>query len=106
MLYLRDRGMGTSAATYQYLEHEGKKLGHVLDPRTAWPASGMASVSVLAPTAAEADALSTAFFILGSDAARRYCESHPGIGAILLPEGEARPIVVGLAPSEVTLLPS
>ncbi len=105
-VWVRDRGMGTSAATFQYLEHEGKKLGHVLDPRTGWPASGMASVSVLAPTAAEADALSTAFFILGSDAARRYCESHPGIGAILLPEGEdARPLVIGLAPSQVALLP-
>lgn len=105
-LCLRDRALGTSAATFQYLEHEGKKLGHVLDPRTGWPASGMASVSVLAPTAAEADALSTAFFILGSDAARRYCERHPGIGALLLPEGaDTEPLVLGLAPSEVALLP-
>ncbi len=104
-VWLRDRAMGTSAATFQFLEHQGKKLGHILDPRTGWPASAMASVSVLAPTAAESDALSTAFFILGSDAARRYCESHPGIGAILLPEGEgAEPTLVGLSPSEVTLL--
>jgi thiamine biosynthesis lipoprotein len=106
VLWLRDRGMGTSAATYQYLEHQGKKLGHVLDPRTGWPASGMASISVLAPTAAQADALSTAFFILGSEAARRYCESHPEISAILLPDGEgAEPVVLGLAPTNFTLLP-
>ncbi len=105
-LWLRDRAMGTSAATFQYLEHQGKKLGHVLDPRTGWPAEGMASVTVLAPTAAEADALSTAFFILGSEAARRYCERHPEIGAILLPEGElSELLVLGLAPSEITLQP-
>ena len=39
--------------------------GHILDPRTGEPATGPASVTVLAPTAADADALSTAFFLLG-----------------------------------------
>jgi thiamine biosynthesis lipoprotein len=94
-VWLRDQALGTSAATFQYLEHEGKKLGHILDPRTCWPASGLASVSVVAPTAAEADALSTAFYVGGIDVARRWCESHPHTGAILLPEGSARPVVIG-----------
>ena len=40
-VWLRDRALGTSAATFQYLEHEGKKLGHVLDPRTGWCAEGL-----------------------------------------------------------------
>lgn len=94
-VWLRDRALGTSAATYQHLEHEGRKLGHVLDPRSGWPAEGVASASVLAPTAAEADALSTAFFILGVDAAAQYCDSHPSIGAVLLREGDATPILLG-----------
>jgi thiamine biosynthesis lipoprotein len=103
-VWLRDRALGTSAATFQYLEHEGRKFGHILDPRTGWPAGGMASASVLAPTAAEADALSTAFFVGGLETARRYCERHPGVGAVLLPEGEGeRPVVVGLGADEVTL---
>jgi thiamine biosynthesis lipoprotein len=95
-VWLRDQSLGTSAATFQYLEHEGKKLGHVLDPRTGWPAAGLASVSVVAPTAAEADALSTAFYVGGIDVARHWCETHPDTGAILLPEGSTRPVVVGL----------
>jgi thiamine biosynthesis lipoprotein len=95
-VWLRDQGLGTSAATFQYLEHEGKKLGHILDPRTGWPASGLASVSVIAPTAAEADALSTAFYVGGIDVARRWCEAHPGTGAIVLPEGSNRPMGIGL----------
>jgi thiamine biosynthesis lipoprotein len=103
-VWLRDRALGTSAATFQYLEHEGKKLGHILDPRTGWPAEGMASVSVVAPTAALADALSTAFYVGGLDVARRYCETHPGVGAILLPEGSPRPTVFGLAPDAYELL--
>src|SRR5262249_26229633 len=105
-VWIRDQGLGTSAATYQYLEYQGRKLGHVLDPRTGWPASGIASASVIAPTGAEADALSTAFFILGVEATCRYCEQHPGIGAILLPEGDgAEPVVLGLDPTAFKLLP-
>lgn len=101
-VWLRDRALGTSAATHQHLEYNGKKLGHLLDPRTGWPASGIASASVLAPSAAEADALSTAFYVGGQELAARYCAAHRGIAAILLPEGEgADPVAIGLAPHEL-----
>lgn len=104
IVWLRDRALGTSAASFQHLEWQGRKLGHILDPRTGWPAEGMASASALAPTAAEADALATAFFILGVEKARQYCEAHPGIGAILLPEGPDRqPVVCGIPPAEYSL---
>jgi FAD:protein FMN transferase len=103
-VHLQDKGMATSAATFQHLEYQGRKLGHILDPRTGWPAEGMASVSVVAATAAEADALTTAFFILGVEKAKAYCEAHPGIGAVLLSEGEeASPIVLGLSSREVSV---
>jgi thiamine biosynthesis lipoprotein len=100
---LRNRALGTSAATFQYLEHQGRKLGHILDPRTGWPAAGLASVSVIAPTAADADALSTAFYVGGLELALRYCQNHPEIAAILLLEGNEKPMVVGLPESEYTL---
>jgi thiamine biosynthesis lipoprotein len=103
-VWLRDRALGNSAATFQHLEYNGRKLGHVLDPRSGWPADGMAGASVLAPSAAEADALSTAFFVGGLDLGRRDCDTHPGIGAILLPEGEgAAPVVLGLEAHEFSL---
>jgi thiamine biosynthesis lipoprotein len=106
-VWLRDRALGTSAATYQHLEYEGRRLGHILDPRTGWPAESLASASVLAPTAAEADALATAFFILGVDKARLYCENHPQVGAVLLPVGEsAMPVVLGAATDFVQLMPA
>jgi thiamine biosynthesis lipoprotein len=104
LVYVRDQGLATSAATFQHLEHEGRKLGHILDPRTGWPAVGLASASAIAPTAAEADALSTAFFILGVEKTREYCATHPGVGAILLPQEEnARPVVCGLGSEKVVL---
>jgi thiamine biosynthesis lipoprotein len=103
-LWLRDRALGTSAATYQHFDYNGRKLGHLLDPRTGWPAEGTAQVTVLAPTAAEADALSTALFVLGPDAAREYCRTHPEIAAVVLPSGlDARPILFNLEPDSFTL---
>jgi thiamine biosynthesis lipoprotein len=101
---LRDRALGTSAATFQHLEYNGRKLGHILDPRSGWPAEGMASASVVASTAAAADALATAFFILGVEKTAAYCANHPEIGAILLPDGDsARPVIVNLRPPDVAL---
>jgi len=103
-VWLRDRALGTSAATFQYLEHQGKKLGHILDPRTGWPASGLDSVSVIAPTGAEADALSTAFYVGGRELAQQYCAAHPAVGAILLPAGCEVPEVIGSFPDHYTIL--
>lgn len=94
-LWLRDEGFGTSAATFQYFEYNGRKLGHLLDPRTGWPAAGTASASVVAPTAAAADALSTAFFVLGAAGAAAHCTPRPHLGAVVLPE-DGPPTATGL----------
>jgi thiamine biosynthesis lipoprotein len=102
VLRLLDRGMGTSAATYQHLKFQGRKLPHLLDPRTCWPAEGMLMATVTAPTAALADALATAFFILGVDRASAYCAGRPDIGAVLLPNtSDRRMVVLGRAQQEV-----
>lgn len=104
-LHLANRGMATSAATHQHFVHEGKKLGHLLDPRTAWPAEDILSATVTAPTAAEADALATAFYVLGVDKARAYCETHPEIGAVLIAAESCQKLVVlGCALNEVEIL--
>jgi FAD:protein FMN transferase len=106
VLRLRDRALGTSAATFQHLEYNGRKLGHILDPRSGWPAEGVASATVVAPTAAQADALATAFFILGVDGTSAYCQAHPEVGALLLPADESAPVVINLDPQAVELLPA
>jgi thiamine biosynthesis lipoprotein len=82
---LRDGALASSGSGEQFFRHEGKRYGHILDPRTGRPSDGLLSVTVLAPTAAEADALSTAFFVLGLENARRYCDNHPNIRALLIP---------------------
>lgn len=84
-LVLRDRGLSTSGSGVQFFRHEGKRYGHILDPRSGMPAEGMLSVTVVAPSAAEADALSTAFFVMGLEKARAYCNNRKEIAAVLFP---------------------
>jgi FAD:protein FMN transferase len=80
---LHDRALGTSGSQFQSFRHRGHRYGHILDPRTGWPAEGVLAVTVLAPTAAEADALSTAFYVMGPEAALSYCRQHPPIAALI-----------------------
>jgi len=94
---LKDQALGTSAATYQFFEHERKRYGHILDPRQGRPAEGIAQVSVVANDAATADALSTALYVLGVERAERFCRAHPHVGAIILPDQPgAMPLVLNL----------
>lgn len=101
LLRVQNRGIGTSAATFLNLEHRGRKLGHILDPRSGWPAEGMMAATVTAPNATLADALATAFFILGAEAAQAFCAAHPAFGAVLFTrQAYPRPILLGRAKEE------
>jgi FAD:protein FMN transferase len=86
-LRLRNRGLGTSGAAFQQFTVDGKLYGHLIDPRSGEPAAGPASVTVVAQTAAMADALSTAFYLLGPEAAGAYVARHPEIGVVFVEEG-------------------
>ena len=98
-LRLRRGALATSGAGEQYVDAVGTRYGHVLDPRSGWPAQGLLSVSVAAADAATADALATAFLVGGEDLARRYCAAHPDTLAILtLDRPDARTILVGSHP--------
>ena len=95
-VWLRDAAIGTSGAGEQFVIADGTRYGHVIDPRTGWPAAGVLSASVIAPSAALADALSTAFLIGGVALAERYCAAHPNVMALVTPDdGSNVPRVFG-----------
>jgi thiamine biosynthesis lipoprotein len=97
--WLREGALGTSGSGEQYLEIDGQRYGHVIDPRSGWPASGVLSASVFAAEAAVADALSTAFLVGGVGLARDYCSVHPDVLAVItLDDGGATPVAVGAFP--------
>jgi FAD:protein FMN transferase len=93
IIRLRNRAMALSGAAYQHFDHNGRKLGHLLDPRTGLPAEGIALAVALAPTAAEADALATAFYVMGVESTQAYCAGHLEVAAVLMADQpDAMPI--------------
>jgi thiamine biosynthesis lipoprotein len=103
-LRLRDRALATSGATHQHFAYNDRKFGHVLDPRTGRPAEGVALAVAIAPTAACADALATAFYVLGIDRTEQYCVEHPEVSAMILlddPDSDLR--VFNLSSSDFEL---
>jgi FAD:protein FMN transferase len=102
---LRNAAIGTSGAGEQFVVVEGRRYGHVIDPRTGWPAAGVVSVSVIATSAAAADALSTAFLVGGAELAERYCREHAGVMALVTPEAADMPLRFGSHPGAAVAMP-
>lgn len=65
-----------------------EKGAHLIDPRTGRPASRTERTWALAPSAAQADALSTAFFLMDEGDLAALCATHPEIGAALAAPGD------------------
>jgi FAD:protein FMN transferase len=65
-----------------------RRICHIVDPRTGAPVEGMESVTVLAPTGTEADALATGIFVLGFDAGSALVESRPDLEAVIVAAAE------------------
>lgn len=70
-LWLRDAALGTSGSGKQFFHHRGRRFGHVIDPRTGEPAGDLLSLTVIAPTAVDADACATGLFVCGGAEAKR-----------------------------------
>ena len=70
-LWLHDMAVATSGDAYQYMEFEGKKYSHIIDPRTGYGISDQRNVTVVAKDATTADWLATACSILPIPAAKK-----------------------------------
>jgi len=81
---LENQALGTSGPANQFFYYNGIRYGHIIDPRTGWPASGMLSVTVIHPSAGWADALATGLYVMGIEPAIAYCERHPETGMIAI----------------------
>lgn len=76
ILKLKNLSLSISGNYERFYEIGGVRYGHILDPRTALPAeSNLHSVAVVAESAALADALSTAVFVMGVEQATELYES-------------------------------
>lgn len=81
---IRDEALATSGTYEQFVARDGRIYGHILDPRTGWPAEGLISVTVVTADAIRADAWGTALFVLGGDRARTLVAESADLEAILV----------------------
>ena len=83
---IKDEAVSTSGYLHDHFEVDGKKYGHIIDPRTGMPTQGVIYAMVIGPSGTLTEALSKGFFINGADWAKRYCEKHPKVRGIVVPE--------------------
>jgi thiamine biosynthesis lipoprotein len=73
----------TSGDYMLFFERDGRRYHHILDPRTGRPAQHAIAVTVMAPTAMDADALATGLFVLGPQRGLELVETLPGVEALI-----------------------
>jgi thiamine biosynthesis lipoprotein len=64
---LADQALATSGDYERFIEHEGRRYGHVLDARTGWPQDHWQSASVIGPTCLAAGAAATLALLMGEE---------------------------------------
>lgn len=84
LLPLHNGAVATSGNYEKYVLFDGVRYGHIIDPRTGYPAMGVISVSVFAPAAELADALATAVFVMGKDAGLDRINQIPNVECIII----------------------
>jgi thiamine biosynthesis lipoprotein len=89
MVTVRDGAVATSGQYERFVEIDGRRRGHILDPRTGLPVERRGSVTVIAGDGQLADALSTALFVLGPTAGAALVARHPGVTAVFVGEDPA-----------------
>ena len=89
-LWLKDQALATSGSGKQFFHHQGKRYGHVIDPRTGYPAGDLLSLTLICDSATDADALATGLFVTGSEEIIRLYEDvdRPWQAAVLVRPNE------------------
>ena len=86
-LELTNAAVSTSGDSEQYLEANGKRYSHIVDPITGIAITNELTVSIVAPTGLEADPLATAVSVLGEVRGRRLVAKYPGVRVYFQTDG-------------------
>ena len=84
ILRLANVGVATSGDAWQYVEIDGRRYSHIVDPRTGLGLTGRSSVTIVAPDCITADSLASAASVLGPQAGLRLVEETCGAAALIL----------------------
>ena len=85
VIRLDDRAVATSGNYRNFYIKDGKKYVHTIDPKTGYPIEqSLLSASVFADDCTTADAIATAFMVMGLDRAKKFLEDNPQLEAYLI----------------------
>ena len=85
VLPLAGRSLATSGNYRKFIEVDGRRYGHTIDPRTGRPAmNALLSATIIADDCATADALATAMLVMGPEDAQHWLARNHGVEAYLI----------------------
>jgi thiamine biosynthesis lipoprotein len=93
---VREKSVSTSGDYQRYYIWEGRRYSHIIDPRDGQPARELVSVTVVAPTGALSDALSTAVFVLGEKKGKELLARLPGCEGLFIDQKMRMTVTQGL----------
>ena len=76
--------IGTSGDYENFVEFNGVRYTHIIDPRTGWPVHGIASVTIFGPNAELSTALTKAIFVMGKDIGINVIKQLKGIEYVVV----------------------
>jgi thiamine biosynthesis lipoprotein len=84
-LVLHDGDAVATSGNYErFVEIDGRRYAHIIDPRDGMPVHGMAGVTIVAETAVAADALSTGFFVMATNGLIDVLERTAEVDCVLI----------------------
>lgn len=82
VIELRNKGLATSGSYRKFYEKNGERFSHTIDPTTGYPVNhSLLSTTVVSQTAGKADALATAFMVMGQDSTIRFLNERSYVGS-------------------------
>lgn len=96
-LHVKDIAVATSGCYERFFDLGGKRFCHIIDAHTGMPIdNGILSVTIVAPSATDADAMSTSVMLLGPEAGFHLLENSAGIEGLILYRNAASPSVISV----------
>jgi len=94
VIELENSGLATSGTYRNYEMKDGKRIAHIIDPATGYPAqNSLLSVSVMAGDTMTADAYATALMVMGLDEGLRFVEARKDLNAYFIATDESKKLV-------------
>lgn len=93
-LLLANAAVTTSGDAYQFVEIDGKRYSHIVDPRTGDALTDRTAVTIVAPDCMTADSLATAVSVLGPEAGMALVERQAEVAGMILREVDGKPVTV------------